>query len=88
MNNLAKSVRVRYLQELGEEIELPEDGYHGMEIVEIAKKIVQEFGDSKRGAELSFFQSFGEQQNFRGIKATLARGVEIGLFVGAVATSV
>lgn len=73
MNNLAKSVRVRYLQELGETIELPEDGYRGQEIIEIAKELVKEFGVSKRSAELSFFQSFGEQQNFRSIKATLER---------------
>jgi len=73
MNNLAKSVRVRYLQELGDTIELDEDGYRGTEIVEIAKDLVKEFGDSKRDAPLSFFQSYGEQRNFKSIRATLER---------------
>ncbi|SRR5579883_129734 len=73
MNNLAKSVRVRYLQELGDDIELDEDGYHGTEIIDIARTIVKEFGESKRSAPLSFFQSYGEQENFKNIKLTLER---------------
>ncbi len=81
MANLAKSVRVRYLQELGDEIELPEDGYHGVEIVEIAKELVRQFGAEKRSAPLSFFQSFGEQENFKHIRATLDRlGVHHDIF--------
>jgi arginyl-tRNA synthetase len=71
MRNLAKSVRTRYLQELGDTIELDEDGYRGAEIVDIAKAMVAEFGDSKRDADLSFFQSYGEQSNFANIKKTL-----------------
>jgi len=73
MTNLAKSVRVRYLQQLGEPIELDEDGYRGMEIVEIAKEMVREFGESKREESLAFFQSFGEKKNFRHIRSTLER---------------
>ncbi len=81
MANLAKSVRVRYLQELGDEMELPEDGYHGAEIIEIAKQIVKEFGADKRDAPLPFFQSFGEQANFAHIRATLDRlGVHHDIF--------
>lgn len=71
MRNLAKSVRTRYLQELGDAIELDEDGYRGAEIIDIAKAMVAEFGDSKRDADLSFFQSYGEQSNFSNIKKTL-----------------
>ncbi len=81
MANLAKSVRVRYLQELGEIIELDENGYHGAEIVEIAKEIVRQFGEEKRAAPLSFFQTFGEQENFKHIRATLDRlGVHHDIF--------
>ncbi len=81
MTNLGKSVRVRYLQELGDEIELPEDGYHGAEIVDIAKEIVREFGAEKRSAPLEVFQSFGEKENFRHIRATLERlGVHFDLY--------
>jgi arginyl-tRNA synthetase len=73
MRNLAASVRVRYLQLLGDEIELDEQGYRGAEIIEIARQIVEEFGGSQRSAPLSFFQSFGEQANFKSIRATLDR---------------
>jgi len=71
MRNLAKSVRTRYLQELGDQIELDDDGYRGAEIIDIAKEMVKEFGASKRDAELQFFQSYGEQSNFANIKKTL-----------------
>lgn len=71
MRNLAKSVRVRYLQQLGERVELDEDGYKGQEIVDIAIEMVREFGDSKRDEDLPFFQSYGERSNFANIKKTL-----------------
>lgn len=73
MKNLAASVRVRYLQALGDTIELPEDGYHGQEIIDIAKDIVSEHGESKRDADMLFFQKYGENHNFASIKRTLER---------------
>ena len=42
MNVLAESVRVRYLQEKGDTIELPADSYQGEYIKDIAKKLVKE----------------------------------------------
>jgi arginyl-tRNA synthetase len=81
MANLAKSVRVRYLQELRDAIDLEEDGYRGAEIVEIARELVRQFGDAQRSAPLSFFQFFGEQENFKHIRATLTRlGVHHDIF--------
>src|SRR5688572_6238044 len=73
MRNLAASVQVRYLQELGDKVELPENGYHGLEIIDIAKDIVKEHGDSKRDADMLFFQKYGETHNFASIKKTLDR---------------
>lgn len=73
MRNLAASVQVRYLQELGDTVELPENGYHGVEIIDIAKDIVKEHGDSKRDADMLFFQKYGETHNFASIKKTLER---------------
>jgi len=73
MNNLAKSVRVRYLQALGEAIDLDENGYRGQEIKDIAAKLVEEYGESKRDADLSFFKLYGEQYNFENIKRTLEK---------------
>ncbi|MEK4762037.1 arginine--tRNA ligase [Viridibacillus sp. FSL E2-0187] len=46
INNLAASLEARYKQALGLEATMPEDGYHGQDIIDIAGKLVAEFGDS------------------------------------------
>lgn len=46
INNLAASLEVRYKQALGLEATMPEDGYHGQDIIDIAGKLAAEFGDS------------------------------------------
>lgn len=43
--NLAYSLMARYAQEFGIEKEMPEDGYHGKDVIAIAKQIVKEQGD-------------------------------------------
>ncbi len=43
--HLAESVNARYLQLLGQDAEVPEDGYHGADIVETAQHIVDRDGD-------------------------------------------
>lgn len=45
INNLALSVEARYFQALGMDRDMPEDGYHGADIIEIGKKLAEEFGD-------------------------------------------
>ena len=45
MDKLTKSVNVRYLQQLGQDIELPEDCYRGQDIIDTAKRIVEQYGD-------------------------------------------
>lgn len=45
IEHLAESVDARYLQLLGKEAEVPEDGYHGYDIVETAKSIIDREGD-------------------------------------------
>ena len=45
MDKLTKSVNVRYLQQLGQDIELPEDCYKGEDIIDTAKRIVEKYGD-------------------------------------------
>ncbi|WP_041139983.1 arginine--tRNA ligase [Beduini massiliensis] len=45
INNLAASLFARYLQAFGKEVDLPEDGYHGKDIIDIAEKMKEEFGD-------------------------------------------
>ncbi|KKK37987.1 arginine--tRNA ligase [Mesobacillus campisalis] len=45
INNLALSVEARYFQALGQDREMPADGYHGADIVGIGKKLAEEHGD-------------------------------------------
>ena len=45
MNNLAASVNARYLELLGRPAEIPENGYHGHDIIETAQAIIDQDGD-------------------------------------------
>lgn len=45
---LGKSVRARYETLLGNEIEIPEGGYHGEYLIEFARDIVQKYGATLR----------------------------------------
>jgi arginyl-tRNA synthetase len=73
--NLAISLEARYLQQLGQSAEIPENGYHGKDIIELAKRLVDEYGDAlsaKPAEERSrFFRNFGVEHLMRGIKKDL-----------------
>lgn len=45
IENLALSVEARYLQELGREGEIPENGYHGEDLIETARRFIAQYGD-------------------------------------------
>ena len=45
ITNLSHSLYARYKELLGLDFELPEDGYHGPDIIEIAKDVVEQEGD-------------------------------------------
>lgn len=45
IDHLAESIFARYKQELGLDAEVPEDGYHGEDVILVAKKIIKEVGD-------------------------------------------
>ncbi len=45
INNLAASVNARYLELLGRESAFPENGYHGADIMDTAKRIIKKDGD-------------------------------------------
>lgn len=75
IDNLAKSIDARYFQLLGHEREMPEDGYHGQDIVELAKQLVEEHGDSLTNQEenerLKLFRKFGLERLLERIKQDL-----------------
>ncbi len=74
MRVLGESVRLRYLELLGEKIDFPEEYYQGEYIIDIARKIVDEKGDSlKEVEEVAYFKDVAENEIFEDIKNTLKR---------------
>ncbi|XRG78340.1 arginine--tRNA ligase [Rossellomorea sp. GAMAL-10_SWC] len=63
INNLTFSVEARYMQALGMDKEMPADGYHGSDIIEIGKTLAAEFGDryvnEPEEARYKFFREYG-----------------------------
>ncbi|MCR5834227.1 MAG: arginine--tRNA ligase [Selenomonadaceae bacterium] len=45
MDKLAVSVNARYLEQFGKEVDFPEDGYQGADIIDTTKRIIAEHGD-------------------------------------------
>ncbi|SFF25175.1 arginyl-tRNA synthetase [Paenibacillus algorifonticola] len=77
VNNLAKSIEARYQQALGKEAEMPEDGYHGADIVGFGGLLAEQEGDRLLGLSaeerLEFFRSFGLERELDKIKHDLNR---------------
>lgn len=74
MRVLGQSVRSRYLQELDQDVELPEGGYEGEYIKDIAKALVDEHGDALADSEdITPFKEKAEHLIFEEIQATLKR---------------
>ncbi len=70
INNLAVSIEVRYFEALGMEKEMPEDGYRGQDIIDIAADIAKEHGDK--------FVHMSDEERFQafrthGLKVELAK---------------
>jgi arginyl-tRNA synthetase len=74
MRILGDSVRLRYLQQLGEKIEFPDDYYQGNYITDIARQIQDEHGDKlKEETNLEIFTKKAEEEVFNDIKNTISR---------------
>jgi arginyl-tRNA synthetase len=77
MDLFAASVEARYLQVVGREAEVPEEGYHGAYLVDVAKDVAAEHGDAL--ADLPDHQRRerlrheGTTRVLEEIKSTLAR---------------
>ncbi|MGX9933524.1 arginine--tRNA ligase [Virgibacillus salarius] len=76
IDNLALSVEARYLQALGNDAEMPEDGYYGEDIVEIGKQLGVEYGDQwavkEKKDRLAFFKEYGLKYELGKIEKDLA----------------
>lgn len=75
--NLCKSIEARYLQELGQDVPMPEDGYHGEDIKGFAKELVTEKGDALLSMTAeereAFLRSYGLEKELAKIKRDLGR---------------
>lgn len=71
INNLGLSIKSRYENLCGINSELPEDGYHGEEIITIAESIYSEFQDKKLNESVEYFMDFGVDKLIGKIKTDL-----------------
>lgn len=75
INNLALSVEARYYQALGMEKEMPQDGYHGEDIIGIGKKLAEEYGDKyvhvSEQERFDFFREYGLKYEMAKLKQDL-----------------
>lgn len=53
INNMAKSLQARYLQACGIDALVPEDGYHGKDLIDIAARLKEEVGTSLKDLPLA-----------------------------------
>jgi arginyl-tRNA synthetase len=75
INNLAKSLEARYFQALGMEKDMPEDGYHGADIIEIGKRLAAESGDKYAEMDeqerFELFRQYGLDEEMAKLKRDL-----------------
>lgn len=73
ITHLGESVEARYKELLGLPFELPEDGYHGEDVIDIAKQLLKEEGDKilDREDHLQFFMKRGMEIELERIKSHL-----------------
>lgn len=72
INHLGESIEARYKEALGLPFSLPDDGYHGEDIKDIAKIIVNEKGDSLVNTNsLDFFMTRGMELELDKIRKDL-----------------
>ncbi|MBR3457744.1 MAG: arginine--tRNA ligase, partial [Selenomonadaceae bacterium] len=75
MDNLALSVNARYLELLGKGAEFPENGYHGADIIDTAKRIIKKDGDKyldmEEGERLAVFKDLAYREKLAALKEDL-----------------
>lgn len=81
----ARSINARYLQLLGEDVPFPEDGYHGDYIKDLAREIINEYGNKflnvSEEERLEAFRNIGLKKILDGQKQDLRDfGVEFDLW--------
>jgi arginyl-tRNA synthetase len=74
--NLARSIEARYYQALGQDVEMPEDGYFGQDIIQFGKELAEKDGNKYAqmddGERFVFFRNWGRDKELEKIKKDLA----------------
>ncbi|AVX19508.1 arginyl-tRNA synthetase [Carboxydocella sporoproducens DSM 16521] len=77
IENFGKSLEARYLQLLGQDVEFPEEGYHGRDIIETMQKLIDQEGDKwltvAPAERRAYFIQFGLKEKLGAIKTVLER---------------
>ena len=75
MNNLAASVNARYLELFGKKAEIPENGYHGADIIDTARAIIEKDGDKYLQMDekdrLEIFKNRAYEEKLKALKRDL-----------------
>ena len=76
INNMAKSLQARYLQACGKVAEVPADGYHGKDLIEIAAGIKSQIGElyaeTDTDESLAYFREIGLVEETKKLREDLA----------------
>ena len=73
MDNLGISIKERYKELCGLKCNIPENGYHGEEIIDLAKNIYTNYNNTKLDSEIEFFKQEGLNVLLERIKNDLDR---------------
>lgn len=75
IDNLARSLEARYNQALGYDQDMPEDGYHGQDIVQFGKELAEGKGETIRemteSERLQYLRDFGVKRLIQAIRDDL-----------------
>ncbi len=83
IENLALSIQARYFELLGKPFTLPEDGYHGQDVIDIAKEVLEEYGEGPLNYDdpIAFFKEIGIEKEMKKVRKDLSEfGVEFDVF--------
>lgn len=75
IEKFSKSLEARYLQLLGDDVPFPEDGYHGQDLVDTVKGLIDQVGDKykvmEEGLRREFLVKYALEEKLSAIKNTL-----------------
>lgn len=69
---LGNSLKIRYLQALGQNIQFPEDAYHGQYLINLGQKLAQDHGNKLADHDEEYFQDIAKANMLAQQQETLA----------------